>query len=135
MKLAPYLYFEGTCEDAIDFYQSIFDGTIPSKNYYRVAPMDVPESHKDKILHCQLDFGNNTIMACDAFPGQKISDDSGIVLSIRFNNEAQAGEIFDQLGEDGTINMPFEKQFWGAWLGQVRDKFGKSWIISTSESD
>lgn len=132
MKLVPYLNFEGTCEEAIDYYASIFSGKIVYKDYYNTAPMDVPESQKDKVLHCQLDFGDNVLMACDAFPGQKISNGDGIVLSIGFDLETEASAIFSKLTEDGTETMAFEQQFWGAWLGQVTDKYGKSWMISTN---
>ena len=48
MKLVPYLYFEGDCEEAINYYSSVLDGKIVYKDYYKSAPMDIPESHKDK---------------------------------------------------------------------------------------
>ncbi|MEO6684306.1 MAG: VOC family protein, partial [Dyadobacter sp.] len=74
MKLIPYLNFGGKCEEAIDFYLSVFNGKISYKDYYKSAPMDVLEDHKEKIMHCQLDFGDNTLMACDAFPGVEIKE-------------------------------------------------------------
>lgn len=132
MKLVPYLNFEGSCEEAIDYYASIFNGKIVYKDYYSTSPMDVPESHKDKVMHCQLDFGDNVLMACDAFPGQTVSNGDGIVLSVGFDLETEAAAIFSKLAQDGTVTMPFEQQFWGAWLGQVTDKYGKSWMISTN---
>lgn len=132
MKLIPYLNFEGVCGDAIVFYQTVFGGDIVHKSLYGDAPMDIPEEHKDKIMHCQLDFGDNTLMACDVFPGTKIDEGSGITLSLGFDEEQQAREIFDKLADGGQVTMPFEQQFWGAWLGQVFDKFGKNWMISTN---
>ena len=71
-------------------------------------------------------------MACDAFPGQKIDNGNGFVLSVSFDEETRAGEIFTNLASGGEVTMPFEKQFWGAWLGQLSDKFGKNWMISTN---
>ncbi|TDE12834.1 VOC family protein [Dyadobacter psychrotolerans] len=132
MKLIPYLYFEGNCEEAIDYYRVIFEGNVPYKDFYGSAPMEVPEIYKYKILHCQLDFGNNSIMACDTFPGGKINNGNGIVLSVGFENEDRATNIFNNLAVGGRVTMPFEKQFWGAYLGQVTDRFGKIWMISTN---
>jgi PhnB protein len=132
MKLIPYLTFDGDCEEAIHYYQSVFDGNVVHKDYYASAPIDVPESHKNKILHCQLDFGGNSIMACDGFPGDKTDNGNGIVLSVEFDQETKASEIFSKLSAEGNVTMPFEKQFLGAWLGQLVDKFGKNWMISAN---
>jgi PhnB protein len=132
MKLVPYLNFEGNCEKAIEFYRILFNGNIAYKDYYSSAPMDVPDNHKDKIMHCQLNFGENMIMACDAFPGSPVQDGNGVELSMSFDEEEKAREIFNKLAEGGSVKMPFEQQFWGAWLGQLTDSFGKRWIISTN---
>ncbi|MBE9466587.1 VOC family protein [Dyadobacter subterraneus] len=132
MKLIPYLNFQGTCEEAIDFYLTVFEGEIVYKDYFKNAPMEIPEDYKEKIMHCQLDFGDNTLMACDAFPGVEIKEGNGVDLSIGFDEEVKAEEIFNKLAEGGKITMPFEKQFWGAWLGQLTDSFGKKWMISTN---
>lgn len=131
MKLIPYLNFEGNCEEAIRLYQSIFGGSVSFENRYGNAPMDVPENYKNKILHCEFHFGDNALMACDAFPGQKIENAEGIILSVGYTSSAEAEAAFKQLAEGGKIIMPFEKQFWGDHLGQLTDKFGKRWMITS----
>jgi PhnB protein len=132
MKLIPYLNFEGNCDKAIDFYSRIFDGSIVYKDFYKSAPMNVPEDYREKIMHTQLNFGDNTLMACDTFPGTQVKEGNGMELSMGFDEEAAAEDVFNKLAESGKITMPFEKQFWGAWLGQVVDQFGKKWMISTN---
>lgn len=135
MKLTPYLNFQGTCEAAIDFYQSLLGGTVVAKNYYHEAPMEISDEQKNKIMHCQLTFGDNSLMACDAFEGSSISDGNGIDLLIEFNSEKEAEAVYQKLAQEGSIVMPFEQQFWGSWLGQVVDKFGKKWAIGTVLSE
>jgi PhnB protein len=83
-------------------------------------------------MHTQLNFGDNILMASDAFPGTYIKEGTGIELSIGFEEETVAENVFTKLAEGGEITMPFEKQFWGAWLGQLTDRFGKKWMISTT---
>lgn len=129
MKLIPYLNFAGNTEEALNYYQKVFNGTIHDLN--RFGDMFPPETnYKDKIMHARLEFGENMLMFSDGMPGTPVDHGNGIYLSIGLNDEAQARSIFDQLSEGGRITMPLEVQFWGALFGQVMDKFGVSWMIN-----
>lgn len=130
MQLKPYLQFQDNCEEAIQWYQSIFGGDI-KLNRYSEAPMDIPENHKDKILHAEFTFEGNTILACDSFPGGQITNANGISLTVEIPDEKQAEKIFGQLAKGGKITMPFEKQFWNAYFGQLEDRYGKLWMINS----
>ena len=133
MKLIPYLNFAGNTEEALNYYQEVFNGTIHDLN--RFGDMFPPEAnYKDKIMHARLEFGDNMLMFSDGMPGSPIDHGNGIYLSIGLNDEVQARSIFDQLGEGGRITMPLEIQFWGALFGQVMDKFGISWMINCEMS-
>ena len=129
MKLIPYLNFAGNTEEALNFYQRVFEGTISDLN--RFGDMIPAEAnYQDKIMHARLAFGDNMLMFSDGMPGQPVDHGNGIYLSIGLDDEAQARSIFSQLGENGNVTMPLEKQFWGALFGQVKDKYGISWMIN-----
>ena len=131
MKLFPYLIFNGDCENAMNFYQSVLGGNVNLEKRYSDAPMDIPESHKNKIMHSELHFGGNTLAACDAFPGMEVKITAGIELCVNYTNPREAETAFHKLAEGGDVNMRFEKQFWGSYLGQLTDKFGKIWMIAS----
>lgn len=129
MKLIPYLNFAGNTEEALNFYQKVFSGTISDLN--RFGEMCPPESnYSDKIMHARLAFGENMLMFSDGMPGAPVDHGNGIHLSIMLNDEAEANSIFNQLAEGGNVTMPLAKQFWGAIYGQVTDKFGVSWMLN-----
>lgn len=133
MKLFPYLSFNGSCEDAMSFYQSVFGGSVKLEKRYRDAPMDIPEHYRNKIMHSELSFDSNTLAACDTFPGREIKDSAAVELCVNYTNPDDAETVFNKLAEGGKISMPFEKQFWGSYLGQLTDKFGKIWMIAAAE--
>ncbi|MDP9081881.1 MAG: VOC family protein [Bacteroidota bacterium] len=129
MKLIPYLNFAGNTEDALNFYQKVFEGTVSDVNRFgEMLPAEA--NYQDKIMHARLAFGDNMLMFSDGMPGQPVDHGNGIYLSIGLDDEAKARSIFDQLGEGGNITMPLEKQFWGALFGQVKDKYDVSWMIN-----
>ena len=133
MKLIPYLNFAGNTEEALNYYQKVFNGTVHDLNRFgEMFPSEA--NYKDKIMHARLEFGDNMLMFSDGMPGTPIDHGNGIYLSIGLNDEGQARAIFDQLGEGGRITMPLEVQFWGALFGQVMDKFGVSWMINCEMS-
>jgi len=129
LTLIPYVHFNGNCEEALNTYKKVFNGSYEAQRYGD-APMQVPDSHKQKILHARFQFGNNTIMTSDVFPGQQVSDSERVMLSVGLTDEAEARRIFEQLSEGGQVTMPLEKQFWGALFGQLTDRFGIRWMIN-----
>jgi PhnB protein len=130
MKLIPYLNFQGNCEEALNRYQVIFNGTIHDVSRFADGNFPIPEEQKSKIMHARLTFGDNILMFSDGMPGGIIDHGNGINLSLGMDDEAQARSVFDQLAEGGKITMPMEKQFWGALFGQVTDQFGVRWMIN-----
>lgn len=129
MKIVPYLHFAGNCEEALNFYKIVFNGEIGSINRYDNPALNVPEEYKNKILHTELTFGENIIMADDLMPGAAIEYGNGSALNIMFDNLDDATSAFNQLAEKGNILVLLEKQYWGSWLGEVIDRFGITWMI------
>ena len=132
MKLIPYLYFKGNCEEALNHYKKALNGKISVSSRYNDPNMKAPEDYKDKILHAMFSFGDNTLMASDIHWAQELQVGDSTSLSILFDGEEEeARRIFNELSEGGTIQMPFEKQFWGDLFGQFIDRFQVKWMINS----
>jgi PhnB protein len=131
----PYLTFKGNCEEAFDFYKSVFGGEFDYVGRFGEMPSEtpVPDSEKNKIMHVSLPISSETnIMGSDtskAF-GQVNNPGDNISLSVNASTEDEAKRIFGLLTEDGKTNMPLEKTFWGALFGMCTDKFGINWMIN-----
>ena len=134
MELIPYLDFNGDCEEALNFYKEILDGRVEVASRYDNPAMKAPEDYKNKILHARLYFGNLMIYASDVMPGKSGSQSAGrIALSLGLRDEVLAKKIFDQLAAGAKIGVPFEKQFWGDWHGNLVDRFGIRWMINAGK--
>ena len=113
----------------MNVYKKIFNGTIHDVSRYGdTFPVD--DNYKGKILHARLTFGDNLIMFSDAMQGTEIKHEGGIHMALGLTDEAQANSVFEQLSAGGKVEMPMEKQFWGALYGQVVDVFGIHWMIN-----
>jgi PhnB protein len=133
----PYLSFNGNCEEAFNFYKSIFGGEFPYIGRYKdMPPVDgkscAPQDEQ-KIMHISLSISKETIlMGADntgAF-GPKTQVGNNIALSINTDSENEANRIFNKLFEGGNVIMPMNKTFWGAYFGMCIDKFGINWMVS-----
>jgi PhnB protein len=129
-QIVPYLNFAGSCEEALNFYKDVFNGEIENIMRYDGAPMDVPEDHKNKIMHSHFKAGDLTFMASDAMHGKPPTVGNNISLSLNFNSEEDQKKVFDKLSDGGTITMPLGDTFWGAVFGMCIDKYGINWMFN-----
>lgn len=136
IQIIPYLMFEGNCEEALHFYQRTIGGEITIVNRYDNPAMNAPEAYKDKILHARWIFDGGALYASDTFPGQTTSKNSGDVsLSLILDNLDKAKQVYQTLSEGGKATMPFERQFWGDWHGNLVDRYGFKWNINFKEKE
>ncbi len=130
-SLMPYLTFDGNCEEALNTYSKILDGKVTIEGRYDNPAMKAPKEYHDKVMHASLKFGELTILASDIYPGRQLNrGSSDTSLSLTASNPGEGKSIFDQLAENGKVHVPFEKQFWGAWHGNLTDKFGIKWMMN-----
>jgi len=129
IRIIPYLKFQGNCEEALLTYQKIFDAEVGRINRYDNPAMPVPAWYANKIMHAELTFGDNVIMFADLMPGTNVTQGNGYSISIAIADIERAREIFVGLANQGNITVPFEKQFWGSWFGEIVDQFGIDWMI------
>jgi len=127
--LNPYIFFNGDCAEAMDFYKNAFGGELTMQKYSEV-PGDMPgkAEHPDWVMHSALEGGLVKIMGCDS---DKASPKAAkIELSIIGSDEDALRKTFDALSEGGSVKEPLKKQFWGDTFGQLTDKYNIDWMVN-----
>jgi PhnB protein len=131
MKLNPYLTFDGKCQEAMKFYETVFGGTIEAIMTYEGTPAEehVPPEWRKKIMHACLKVGDMRLMASDAPPGRR-EPMKGISVTLVMNDVAEAERIYGALSADGKVEMPLQQTFWAERFGMFVDRFGTPWMIN-----
>ena len=133
-SIEPYLFFNGRCEEAIEFYRKALGAEVETIMRYKESPEPpppgmVPPGFENKIMHASLTIGQTTMMASDGSSADKPSFE-GFSLGLQVSNEAQASRAFDALADGGKIKMPLTKTFWSPLFGMLEDRFGIGWMIN-----
>ena len=133
MKIQPYLFFNGRCEEALDFYNSTLGAEVLmlmrfKDNPDKPGPECVAPALDDKVMHCSFRIGSDEIMASDGM-GTGGPDFKGVSLSLSIDTPAEADRIFAALGEGGQVQMPIGQTFFSPRFGMVADRFGVSWMV------
>jgi len=133
----PYLNFKGNCEEAFNFYKSVFGGEFPFVGRYRDMPPSegnkMSEEDGEKIMHMSLPISKETVLLGSDVGGEwagNTIEGNNIQLSVNTDSEEEATRIFNALSAGGRVNMPLEKTFWGAFFGMMTDKFGINWMVN-----
>ncbi len=135
--LNVYLYFNGNCREAFDFYRSIFGGDYEFVGHYRdISPQareNFPHCTDEQIMHITLPISRETmLMGADLVSSREDVPElkKGFSLYIHADDKLEADRIFDALSDEGEIIVPIDVQFWGSYYGLCLDKFGVSWKVS-----
>jgi PhnB protein len=129
MQVQPYLFFEGRCEEALEFYQSALGAEVTMLMHYKDSP-DPAMAHgaRDKVMHASLRIGDSTVLASDGrCQGQPSFH--GLSLSLTAADDAEAERLFGALAQGGQVQMPLARTFFASSFGMVADRFGVSWMI------
>ncbi len=133
MQVQPYLFFDGRCEEAVEFYRRALSAEVTMLMRYKDSP-DIPPpgmvapGSEDKVMHTSFRIGETTVMAsdgrCEGRPGFQ-----GFSLSLTAPNEAEADRLFAALADGGQVQMLLTKTFFSPAFGMVTDRFGVPWMI------
>jgi PhnB protein len=133
-NIAPYLTFNGNCEEAMNFYAGCLGGNIIS--FMRIS--DTPEeyqdpAHMDKIMHSEMKVGNFTIMGSDSM-GHPCAPGTNMSVMLDFLPGEDIEGPWKKLGEGATVTMKLQHTFWGAKFGMLIDKYGISWMFNQRQA-
>jgi len=129
MQVQPYLFFDGRCEEAIEFYRTALGAEVTALMRFKDSPDPAcSPGAGDKVMHSALRIGDTTVMASD---GQCQGQPSfqGFSLSLPVPDVAEAERLFAALGKSGQVQMPLSETFFSPRFGMVADRFGVSWMI------
>ena len=130
MFIEPYLYFNGRCDEALEFYKTAVGAEVAMLMRWKDSPDKsmCSAENADKVMHSQFQIGDSTIMASDGRCTGK-PNFQGITLSISAKTEAEADKLFNGLADGGQVTMPLVKTFFSPKFGMVADKFGVGWMV------
>lgn len=131
MQIQPYLFLDGRCEEALNFYRK----TVGAEDQMVMRWKDCPVKDQmsttqpdDKIMHASVRIGDSVVMMSDGrCSGQPTFQ--GFALSLTAKDEPEARRLFGALSEGGQVQMPLEKTFFSPAFGMLADKFGVSWMV------
>lgn len=133
MKVEPYLFLEGRCEEAIEFYRNALGAEVRFQMRFKEAPdpsMCSP-GLEDKIMHANLTIGESSLMMSDG-RCEQAPQFMGFSLSLSVGDESEAERCFAALSDGGKVVMPLTKTFYSPSFGMVTDRFGVMWMIVTT---
>ena len=132
IQLDPYLFFDGTCAEAMRFYERTLSGKLETLMTQAESPMAGTASpgDGDRILHARLVFDGRVLMASDWMAARPFERMQGFALSLSYPNVADARRVFDAFAAGGRVTAPLEKTFWAEAFGMLVDRFGTPWMVS-----
>jgi len=133
MELQPYLFFDGRCEEALNFYQRALGAEVEMMMRIKDSPEPPqpgvhPPGSENKILHASFRVGDTVLMASDGrCEGKPVF--KGFSLSLQVPTETEASRLFKALADGGQVQMPLTRTFFSPGFGMVADRFGVTWML------
>lgn len=137
MQIQPYLFFDGRCEEALEFYRRALGAEVTMLMRFKDSPVPqppgaVPPGCDDKVMHTSFRIGDTTVMASD---GQCLGRPSfqGFALSLTVADAAEAERLFAALADGGQVQMPLTETFFSPRFGMAADRYGVSWMVIVAQ--
>lgn len=138
-SINPYLTFNGNCEEAFNFYKSVFGGEFPYIGRFKDMPSDKPVDGDEgnRIMHVSLPIGQGTLLMGSDTSKQMgdVTSGNNFAISINADSKEEADRLFTALSSGGRVTMPLNDTFWGAYFGMFTDKFGISWMVNYDKNE
>ena len=133
MNVEPYLFFEGRCEEALEFYKQALNAEVTMLMRYRESPEPpppgmLPPGSENKVMHAAMRIGDSMVMISDGMCDGK-EEFKGFSLSLTVADDAEAERRFKALSEGGSVTMPLGKTFFASRFGMCTDRFGVGWMV------
>ncbi len=135
-SINPYLTFNGDCEEAFNFYKSVFGGEFQHIGRFDEMPKEYTVADKDKnlVMHVSLPIGQHTVLmgsdTSESF-GPPVSKGNNFSISYNAESKEEADDIFKSLSQNGEVTMPMADTFWNSYFGMCKDQFGIQWMVSS----
>jgi PhnB protein len=136
MQIQPYLFFEGRCDEAIEFYRKALGAKVGMlmRRKDNPDPAMAAQGHGDKVMHASVTIGDTTVLVSDGRCAGS-PDFRGFALSLTVAEESDAERFFAALADGGQIKTPLARTFFSPRFGMVADRFGVTWIIYVASAE
>ncbi|HET7267118.1 MAG TPA: VOC family protein [Oleiagrimonas sp.] len=135
MNINPYLFFDGNCRQAFEFYAKCLNVEIKAMLTASDTPVgdQAPPEGRDQIMHACIAIGDDLLMASDWNCGPNpvpYEKPRSFRVSLNVTSAAEAERVFHALSEGGTTDMPLDKTFFSERFGMLTDRFGIPWMVN-----
>jgi PhnB protein len=130
MQIQPYLFFDGRCDEAIEFYRRTLGAEVAMIMRFKDCPDQgmITPGTENKVMHASLHIGDTVVLVSDGkCTGQMAFQ--GFALTITASDDAEARRLFSALGDGGQVQMPLGKTFFASSFGMLADRFGMTWMV------
>ena len=133
MPINVYLTFDGRCEEAFGFYQSVLGGQIICVMPFAGSPMEESTSPewRGKVMHASITIDGLCLMGTDCGP-ERYQPPQGFAVSLQIEDPAEAERKFAALADGGTVTLPLDETFWALRFGMLTDRYGIPWMVNCS---
>ena len=133
MQIQPYVFFEGRCEEAVEFYRRALGAQVEMIMKYKDSPEPpqpgmIPPGAENKVMHAALRIGDTMILASDGRSSGRPTFE-GFSLSLTTTTDAEAERVFNLLADGGQVRAPLATTFFASRFGMVADRFGVPWMV------
>jgi PhnB protein len=130
MQVQPYLFFDGRCEEALDFYRTAVGAEVTALMRFKDSPdqSQCAPGTLEKVMHGAFRIGDTMVMVSDGRCQGK-PNFQGFSLTLTAKDDAEAERLFGALGEGGQVQMPLTKTFFSSCFGWLADRFGVGWMV------
>jgi PhnB protein len=133
MQLELFIYFDGTCRAAVEFYAGVFQSEVHNLMTYGQMPADpnfqVKEIDRDRVMYAGIPTAGMTVMFMDVPSDSPITPGDNIIPTINVPDKEEVTRLFNELKAGGEVLMELQPVFFSEWYGMVKDKFGIRWQI------
>jgi PhnB protein len=131
-RLNPYISFDGTARQAMEFYRDVLGGDLTMSTFGEYGQEGTPDS--DKIMHSQLETPRGfTLMGADTPPGMEHKPGNNFGVSLSGDDADELRGYWSKLSDGGAVSVPLEKQMWGDEFGMCVDRFGVTWMVNIAQ--
>jgi PhnB protein len=129
--LNPYLNFNGQCRDALTFYQECLEADLELQKIAE-SPMaaKMPSEKGPLILHGALSKNGATLLMGSDMIGNALHPGNAMYLCLSCTSDQEINTLFNRLSTGGHVITPLHQSFWGSTFGELRDKFGMTWMLN-----
>jgi PhnB protein len=131
-QLTPYLFFNGTAEEAIKLYEQALDAKVEDLMRYKDMPPEAgtcPPEDQDRVMHATLVLGEVRLMLSDVTSDRPAPSGGQVELALELEDPEELARRFDALAASGEVKMAIHDAFWGDKFGALVDRFGIHWML------